>query len=419
MIEWHAHLLEHGRSLGMLDLAPCRSAAQVLALVVDRAAARPAHARSAPILGFGARPESWDRAAWPTLADLDRAAGPAPCCLWCFDYHALVANSAALTLAGFDDASPDPAHGVLCRNDRGHLTGLLLESAAGIAWDAVPKRFPELPADPLLAGLEDLARRGYRAVHDLKSRVDLGAQLATLAGDGRLPLAVALFPLVEDLPAVLATRRDWESDAVRLVGGKIFVDGTLNSRTAWMLEPYADARPDHPTGMSMMSAGEIDAALRLCLDAGLQMAAHAIGDGAVRAVLDAAERVRAPRGSVRIEHAEVIHPRDLARFGELGVIASVQPCHLLTDIEALSRAIPDRLDRVLPLRSLLESGLVPGESLLFGSDAPIVPPVAEDSILAATQRRRAGMDARDAIAPAEAIDEPAAWACFNRGEAPV
>ena len=133
----------------------------------------------------------------------------------------------------------------------------------------------------------------------------------------------------------------------------------------------------------------------------------------MRAVLDALERVRPTSRGHRIEHAEVIDRDDVARIvrlrDELGLMISVQPCHLLTDIEALSRALPDRLDRVLPLRELIESGLEPGRDLLFGSDVPIVRPHPQDSIRGAVDRKRADSVA---IAPEQAISEKQAWACF-------
>jgi predicted amidohydrolase YtcJ len=218
---------------------------------------------------------------------------------------------------------------------------------------------------------------------------------------------------LEDNAWQIKLGEDLGAPGIRVVGAKIFVDGTLNGRTAWMLHPYADGRPEHPSGMQLMPVTEICEAIEACMASNLQLAAHAIGDAAVRAVLDAAERVRAPRGSVRIEHAEVIDEADVPRFVELGVIASVQPCHLLYDIEALRRACPDRLDRVLPLRELIDSGLTPGRDILFGSDTPIVRPNPEDSILAATNRGRVGMALAEGIAPGQAISEEVAWACFD------
>jgi hypothetical protein len=228
-----------------------------------------------------------------------------------------------------------------------------------------------------------------------------------------------MYGLLDDIEAIAATRTAWESPRVRLLGGKVFTDGTLNSRTAWVLEPYAESPPDLQRGKPLMTPKEITNAAERCLRLNLGLAMHAIGDGAVRACLDGiseinpSRRLSAPSSlPLRIEHAELIAPADIARFAELGVVASVQPCHLLADVEALHRAVPGQLDRVMPWRSLIQSGLVPGKTLLFGSDVPIVRANPEDSIQAAVERRRAGMIASEAINPGEAIDVATAWACF-------
>ena len=366
-----------------------------------------AASKRALVLAHGTRPEAWAEPGWPLISALDAISRDAIVAIWCFDYHAMMVNSKGLQEVGFGVASENPPGGQLGRMPDGELSGVLYESAAGHAWAALEPK----GVDPstLARALEDLNSHGFGEVHDLKAQPGLGHRLAELG----CQLRVRLYPLVEDLPDVLKTHRDWQSDQIRLGGGKIFVDGTLNSRTAWMIHQFADGRPEHPAGMQLMSDKAIEDAIHLCVGEGLQLAAHAIGDAAVRAVLDAVERTRAPRGSVRIEHAELIDEADVRRFAELGVIASVQPCHLLYDIEALRRACPDRLDRVLPLRELIDSGLKPGRDILFGSDTPIVRPEPEDSILAATNRGRNNMALQDGIAPGQAISEAEAWACFD------
>ena len=130
-------------------------------------------------------------------------------------------------------------------------------------------------------------------------------------------------------------------------------------------------------------------------------------------MLDAIERNRPSTLGFRVEHAEIIDEADVPRFAALGVVCSVQPCHLLYDIEALRRYLPDRVDRVMPMRELVESGCEPGVLLWFGSDVPIVRPHPEDSIRAAVHRRRVGMAADDAIGLRQAIDEADAWAAFE------
>lgn len=410
MREAHAHVYAHGRSLSMVKLDGCRSQADMLEAIRDAVA----QGRTT-VLAHGARPESWRERSWPSLEQLNEVSGKATVAAWCFDYHAMMGNSRALQLAGFEDDTPDPPGGQIGRDDAWQLTGVVYEAAAGMMWGALEPR--EVGRMDLTDGMIFIEMMGFVEIHDLKSQVDLGPKLKQVmelndAERDRYARYV-LYPLVQDLPETLKTRKDWQTEQIRLAGGKIFVDGTLNSRTAWMLHPFADGRPEHPAGMQLMSDKQIEDAIRLCVGEGLQLAAHAIGDAAVRAVLDAAERARAPRGTVRIEHAEVIDEADVPRFAELGVIASVQPCHLLYDIEALRRACPDRLDRVLPLRELINSGLKPGRDILFGSDTPIVRPDPEDSILAATNRGRAGMALEDGIAPGQAISEAEAWACFD------
>lgn len=410
--EAHAHVFQHGRSLGMIDASGFAEAGELLAAFGERAAG----GRAPLLLGDKARPEAWARTPsggkWPTLDEFDRATAGVPSVCWCFDYHQLFANTPALALAGIDATTPDPVGGRIERDADGRPTGVLLEKAALRLWHAMPEPGEHERADLLRAATRDLeGTHAFREIHDMKAQAWLGPALAALDDAGELRASYHLWPLLEDLDEAHASRARWTRDRVRLAGGKIFVDGTLNSRTAWMLAPYADGPPEHPSGMAMMSAGEIEAAVRRCDTLGVPMAAHAIGDGAVRGVLDAIEAVRPRTPGFRIEHCELIDPADVPRFAALGVTASVQPCHLLPDMEALRASVPDRLSRVLPLRELLDSGA----RVIFGSDVPIVRPHPADSIRAAVHRRREGMDASEAIAPEQAITEAEAWACFDAG----
>lgn len=408
--EAHAHIAQIGRSLSMLDLGCCTSAEGVIDAIAGRADTLE---QGEWLLAHSARPEGWDRARWPSRAELDRAGGGRPVVAWCFDYHALVASSAALAHARID-AGTRIDSGVVELGDDGTPSGLLLEHAALRMWGRVPEPDEALRREQVALACRHLSGLGYNEVHDMKAQPWLGGVLSALLAEGAIPeMRFELYPLIPDLRASLGAQSRGFDPRVRVAGGKIFVDGTLNSRTAWMLHPYADAHPDRPTGTPMMTAAQIENALGACKDVSLPLAAHAIGDAAVRAVLDAIETTGMNHTGCRVEHAELIDEADLGRFASLGVRASLQPCHLLPDMEALRRAVPERLDRVLPIRSLIESGLVAGEDILFGSDAPIVRADATDSIRGAVERRRAGMDAREAINPDEGIDEATAWACFR------
>lgn len=410
LVESHAHLLQLGRSLSMADLSGCQSAQHMLDVLAD-------HARTldpnAWVLGHGARPEAWERPEWPSITDLDRSAGGRPLCAWCFDYHALVASSTAFERASIDASTPFE-NGRVAVDPAGIPTGLLLEYAALALWNTVPEPEPHQRGGLLKAACDHLKSLGFAEAHDMKAQPWLGQALRDLDDAGELAINVRLHALLEDLGTLYETRSSWENSRVSLAGGKIFTDGTLNSRTAHMLHPYADAPPEHPSGMAMMSPAQIEDAVRHVDSLGLPLAAHAIGDGAVRATLDAIESVRPSTTGFRIEHAELIDKTDVSRFAQLGVIASLQPCHLLADIEALRRAVPDRLDRVLPIRELIDSGLEPGVGVVFGSDVPIVRADPSDSIRAAVERRRDEMPIEQAVSLAQSIDEPTAWACFTR-----
>jgi hypothetical protein len=165
----------------------------------------------------------------------------------------------------------------------------------------------------------------------------------------------------------------------------------------------------HPCGTALMTVAEIEESVRLADSLGCPIAAHAIGDGAVRAVLDAVERVRPRAVGQRVEHAQFVDEADVPRFARLGVIASVQPCHLLTDIEAIRRFTPDRAERVFPLRDLIDAarsaGRDPADLVWLGSDAPIVRPDPEDNVQAAVFRRRAGMGEGEMVGARQAVSE--------------
>lgn len=411
--EAHAHLMLHGQAMNAVALHDCTSQDQMLSRLAARADEDARAGRDAWIVGVGARPEGWTEREWPTLARLDQVTRGKPMIAWCFDTHALLASTAALNAANINPATPDPEGGIIVRDPAGAATGLVLESAARLVAGAMPPPTPDQRRAWIKAALADLKSHGFVEVHDMKSPPTLGEDLAILADAGELDIDVRLYFLLDHLEAAMDGAELWERDQVRLGGAKLFADGTLNSRTAWMLQPFADAMPGHERGTPLVTPADLDEAVRVCDDLGVPLAAHAIGDGAVRAVLDAIERNQPTTLGFRIEHAEIIDQADVPRFAALGVVASLQPCHLLYDIEALRRFLPHRLERVLPIRELIETGCEPGHLLWFGSDVPIVRPHPTDSIQAAVHRRRAGMAADDAIACTQAITEADAWAAFE------
>lgn len=364
------------------------------------------------------------------MRELDGVCSDIPCFLMGFDHHSAACNSLAFAHFGYHAHSRDPVGGTIVRDDQAQPTGLLLESAFARARELIPQPTRAQAVHLVEQACQALAAMGYDRVHDLLAQPFLGEILAQLNDEGRLPLRVGLFAPMDLAAGCKAfdefenSSRRWSRDRVRFLGGKLFADGTLNSATAAMLEPYREPMQGYPQGQLLLDDSQIARAMEHVAGCGAgqgsaddrpTLAVHAIGDRAVRTVLDAYESVgRGTRGTLalRVEHAELIDEADVPRFRLLGVTASVQPCHLLYDMEVLRRQLPRRLSRVLPLRELIDSGLVPGETLIFGSDVPIVPANPEDSIQAAVHRRRAGMTAEQAIGMDQAIDEATAWRCF-------
>ncbi len=437
--EAHAHIAQHGREMAQLNLASCASRGECLDRIAGEADTYRQAAKEGWLLVNGVRVEAWEGApggpVWPTMRELDERCPDRPCMVQSFDHHACAVNSRAFAAAGFSASSPDPASGRIVRDDHGEPSGLLLESAYGRARGAVPEPTDEQKRECVLTALTNLAGHGFTEVHELLAPPWLGPVLGELERDGRLPLeSVWVYAPLADLEAAERGAKGWESERCVLAGAKVFVDGTLNSRTALMLEEYVDPLPGMPRGQAMMSQAELESAFahvrRVMGPHRGHLSAHAIGDGAVRMFLDALENVSPHPDELgiraRIEHCEIIDAADVPRFAQLGVTASVQPCHLLYDIEVLKRYLPHRLHRVLPLRELIDQNCFPGSrppnrgntsgggALWFGSDVPIVRPDPADSIQAAVHRRRSGMPADQALAPQQAITESEAWAAFGR-----
>lgn len=414
--EAHVHLGMLGEALRQPNLAACESVGECLAAVTRAArAATP----GGWVLIRGARTEGWRERRWPTLGELDAASRVGerrvPTVVMSFDHHMAIANSAAIESAGLQVGQPVPPNGVVCADANGDATGILMEQAAVVVWNAAPAVSFQERVEQVRAGSAHLAELGFVEAHDLHTPEWMGPALAELERRGELPVRVRLYVPFIRIEEETARARDYESPAVKLAGGKLFADGTLNSQTALMLEPYAGGtgHGDGGRGVAMHSAAEIESAIARCDAVGKHLAVHAIGDGAVRLVLDCFERVSPKQPGARIEHCELVDEADVGRFKRLGVACSVQPCHLLADIEVLQRSLPHVERKVLPLRDLLASGLRAGDverGLVFGSDVPIVRAEPEDSIRAAVERGR-GDGVR--VNAAQAIGEREAWSCFG------
>jgi hypothetical protein len=313
-----------------------------------------------------------------------------PAAMMAKDYHSLWLNSAALALADGDLEVPG---GVVERDERGEPTGVLREEAA---WQFRSRHLiapPEEYIDAMRHGLRLAAARGVTAVHDKDGWIGALGLWQQLESEGALTLRVWQSVPHERVAELreLRIRSGLGGRLLRLGYLKAFMDGTLGSQTAWMLDG---------SGVRITSGDELEAIVVAGAETGFPVAVHAIGDRANREALDAFERTREtwrPLGlRQRIEHAQLLAADDLPRFAQLGVAASVQFSHAPSDRDLADRFWAGKTDGAYAYRSLLDSGAV----VANGSDAPIeeLDPLA--GVRAGVRRT---IDDREAWHPAEAL----------------
>ena len=359
----HVHPALWGQALECLDLTGVtdpRTAADFVA----------AHVREL-------EPGAWVRGGgylfdhYPEHALLTLAAPANPVFLASRDLHSAWVNRAALEAAGIGADSADPEGGRILRDACGGPSGYLLERAVGLVARVLP---PLEPAD-LERGLTDLARRGYVAAHAMpySGAVDL-PWAEHLARSSSLPLRLWWAVPAESVGSVSP---GWRGEDLEVAAVKLFADGALGSRTAWMHAPYADSG----TGMPVEPPERLQALARAAQSAGFGLAIHAIGTRAVEVVLGilAGLATGAPRRP-RIEHAQHIRDEELEVLLRVPAAVSMQPIHLHADAALVRRYLSGREDEAFRFRSVIESGA----TLAFGSDAPVVAPDLSAGIDAAT-----------------------------------
>jgi predicted amidohydrolase YtcJ len=349
----HVHFTQVALASRRLDVTTTTSAADVLSLVQAAAAAQPSAHRDEPLVGTGFRD-----AMWPDAADLDafdRVSSGRPVVLIGADLHCVWLNSAALRRFG---------HG-------GHPTGMLREEDAFAVSTALGS--DDGLVDTWARDAADAAAaRGVVGIVDFEMAWNLAVwQRRTQAGATALRVRFGIYPA--DLDRALAERLSsgqivpHTHGLVEVGSLKVITDGSLNTRSAYCDDDYvglsgrSDAR-----GVLTVPANELEELMRRATGGGLNSAIHAIGDHANALALDAFASTGA---SGSIEHAQLLRDSDVARFAELGVIASVQPEHAMDDRDAAERLWPGRTRRAFVLRNLLDAGA----TLAFGSDAPVAP----------------------------------------------
>ncbi len=394
-IEGHGHYMSLGESKMILDLNNVRDWDEIVTMV---AAAAQGAEPGEWIEGRGWHQEKWESVPTvnvdgvPLHNGLSEVSPQNPVHLGHASGHASFANALAMELAGIDRNTPDPAGGTIVRDADGNPTGLLRETAQRIVDARIAADNADVdPADieaqmrrmVQLAGEEALSK-GVTSFHDAGADFDTIDFLRGLADEGELPVRLYVMVRRESNEAMAARLADYliipeGNDFLAVRSIKRQIDGALGSHGAWLLEPYEDMADS--SGLVLEPVDDITRTCEIAIDNGFQVNAHAIGDRANREVLDIYEKVFAANPDKtglrwRVEHAQHLHPDDIPRFGELGVIAAMQGVHCTSDAPWVYRRLgAERAESGAYMwRDLIDSGAIIGN----GTDVPVedIDPIA-------------------------------------------
>lgn len=412
MIDAHLHVMGLGFSALTLDLSDTNSLQEALAKIAEFARENPVRPW---ILGRGWNQEKWGLGRFPTAGELDSVVSDRPVYLQRVDGHAGWANSLAMEAAGVTAATTNPSGGRVERLPGSQTpSGIFVDAAEELMARAIPEPRPAERDLALAKAQEILHGFGITAAADMGTTI-ADWQAFRRAGDrGTLTLRIMSYAAGADAMELIAGSRPtpWlYNDKLRMGGVKLYLDGALGSRGAWLKQAYAD-NPGN-TGLPLLSGAQLRNIMVRAANGEFQVAVHAIGDAANSEVLDAIDQLSADfEGDRRwrIEHAQIVDPVDLPRFGKHGIIASMQPVHQTSDrLMAEARLDPRRLGGAYAWNSILKYG----GKLAFGSDAPVESPDPLAGIAAAATRMGADGQPFGGWHPEERVTREQALAAFT------
>jgi len=416
LIDAHAHLMGLGLGLLVVDLSDTHSLAEAQRKIAEYAAANPDRPW---IVGRGWNQELWGLGRFPTAAELDAVVSDRPAWLERVDGHAGWANTAALRIAGVTAATPDPAGGRVERLPGGREpSGVFVDNARALVEAKVP---PPRAADRDLAlyrAQELLVHYGVTAVADMGISIEDWMTYRRAGDDGRLRIRIMAYAgSVPDMILIGGSGpTPWlYDDRLRMGGLKLYLDGAMGSRGAWLKNAYADDPGN--IGLPRMNGTQLRNNMSRAAMEGYQVAVHAIGDAANAEVLSAIEDLSPDFGGDRrwrIEHAQNVDPADIPRFGQHSIVASMQPVHQTSDrLMAEARLGPNRLAGAYAWRSLHDAGA----PLAFGSDVPVEAPDPFAGMAVATSREDAQGQPPGGWHPEQRVTIEEALAAYTAGAA--
>jgi len=413
----HTHFLTGGQSLITIDLRDCENEQAFLDKLKAYADKLPA--------GRWITEGNWDHerafnGVLPMRQMIDKVTPNNPVAINRTDGHMLLANSLALKLAKITAETKPPEGGVIVKDAKtGEPTGIFKDAAMSLIYNVMPAATPEELDEALAAAMKYARKVGVTSIHDMLGWNDWYAY-ERARSQGKLTVRVSAYFPISTWEKAVTLRDTTKNDEWLRVGGlKGFVDGSLGSSTALMFEPFVDDPANRGTYVSdWFPEGVMYQRVKAADYAGLQVAVHAIGDRANSEMLDIYERVEKENGArdrrFRIEHAQHLHPKDIARFKTLGVIPSMQPFHCIDDGRwAEKRLGAERSKTTYAFRSLLDSNA----NLSFGSDWFVAPLDPIQGIYAAVTRQTLNGDHPNGWIPEQKISAAEAVRCYTLNDA--
>jgi len=385
-IDSHVHLLDGGFTLASVKLRDAKTPQEFVRRIEEYAKTVP---EGTWIIG-----SDWDGSNWNKLPSkdwIDSVTPKHPVFLARFDGHIGLANSLAMKLAGIDQNTPDVEGGVILRDKNNLPTGIFKDNAMMLISSKIPTPSAAQFDNALDRAMNYFLANGVTSVHHVWYPTDYQGYLEGFERawkNKRLKIRIYALDSLANWAQVRirASNKDIDPNWLKLDGVKGVLDGALGSHTAAFLEPYTDDPSD--IGSLMMSEKDLYEWTLAADKANIQVAIHAIGDKAIGVLLDAYEKISGINGPrdrrFRIEHVQHIAPKDISRFAQLGVIASMQPYHAIDDGRWAERVIGHtRAKTSYAWKSLIDTGAV----VAFGSDWPVAPGSVIEGIYAATTRK--------------------------------
>ena len=412
IIDAHGHVMGVGFGALTLDLSDTNSLEEAL----DKIRAFAAQNEARPwILGRGWNQEKWGLGRFPTAQELDRAVADRPVYLARVDGHAGWANTLAMQAANITATTRSPAGGRIEKLADGKTpSGIFVDAAEELMNAAVPAPRPVERDLAFAEAQKVLHSHGITAIADMGTTIEDWQAFRRAGDNGSLTLRIMSYAAGPDQMTLIAGSRPspWlYDDKLRMNGVKLYLDGALGSRGAWLKQPYADDPGN--TGLPLTAPAALRNILVRAAQGGFQPAVHAIGDAANAEALNAITEIAESFGGDRrwrIEHVQIVDPADLPKLGSHGIIASMQPVHQTSDMfMAEARLGQDRLGGAYAWNSILQLG----GKLAFGSDTPVESPDPFAGLAVAITRSNAAGEPFGGWRPTERVTREQALAGFT------